>query len=165
MVVTAGLGTAGWVLAAMWMTGELDRNFIIIHTSSWTVENIIGVCNAIHSWQWCCFITIKFSVQIKKKLRLIIDKFNHVHAWTVSMIWISVVLLQVMFFLVEFLLINAFYVKKTPVMWHVKVSFYLSHVFTPHILQTKHLQFGWHSFILIFTHTCNWFMYVQIFKL
>lgn len=123
MVVTAGLGTAGWVLAAMWMTGELDRNFMIIHTSSWTVENIIGVCNAIPSWQWSCFITIKFSVQIKKMLRLLIDKFNHVHAWTVSMIWISVVLLQVMFFFSGIFAYQCFYVKKTPVMWHVKASF------------------------------------------
>jgi hypothetical protein len=49
MVVTAGTGTAGCVLAATWHTGELDRNFIIIHTSSCTVENIIGVCNYI-SW-------------------------------------------------------------------------------------------------------------------
>jgi hypothetical protein len=33
------------VLAEMWHTGELDRNFIVIHTSSGTLENIIGDCN------------------------------------------------------------------------------------------------------------------------
>src|SRR5437870_5533146 len=44
MVTTAGVGTAGWVLDDMWVTGELDRNFIIIQTSSWTVVNIIGDC-------------------------------------------------------------------------------------------------------------------------
>ena len=43
MVTTAGRGTTGWVLAAMCVMGELDRNFINMHTSSCTVVNIIGV--------------------------------------------------------------------------------------------------------------------------
>ncbi len=38
----AGVGTAGCVLEEICVTGELDRNFMIIHTSSGTVENIIG---------------------------------------------------------------------------------------------------------------------------
>ena len=44
MVTTAGVGTAGCVLADMCVTGELDRNFIIMQTSSCIVVNIIGVC-------------------------------------------------------------------------------------------------------------------------
>lgn len=69
MVVTAGVGTAGWVLAATCTTGELDRNFMIMHTSSWFWENIIGLWNQTrnvhqhlpmticHSGVFACFIT------------------------------------------------------------------------------------------------------------
>ena len=45
MVMTAEVGTAGWVLADTCVTGELDRNFMIIHTSSCTVVNIMGDWN------------------------------------------------------------------------------------------------------------------------
>ncbi len=42
MVITAGVGTAGWVFAEMCVTGELLKNFMIIHTSSGVELNIIG---------------------------------------------------------------------------------------------------------------------------
>ena len=52
--MTAGVGTAGCVLAETCVTGELDRNFIIIHTSSGTAENIMGdwkpIKNSIINW-------------------------------------------------------------------------------------------------------------------
>ena len=40
--MTAAEGTAGWVFAETCVTGEFDRNFMIIQTSSCTVVNIIG---------------------------------------------------------------------------------------------------------------------------
>ena len=44
MVTTAACGTIGCVLADTCVTGELDRNFMIIQTSSCTVVNIFGDC-------------------------------------------------------------------------------------------------------------------------
>ena len=41
-VTTEGRGSCGYVLAEMWHTGELDRNFMLMHTSSGMLENIIG---------------------------------------------------------------------------------------------------------------------------
>ena len=34
--------TCGKVFAVMWQMGELERNFMIMHTSSGAGENIIG---------------------------------------------------------------------------------------------------------------------------
>ena len=39
-VTTDGLGSCGKVLAVMWQIGELDKNFIIMHTSSEKRKNI-----------------------------------------------------------------------------------------------------------------------------
>ena len=38
-----------YVLGEMWTMGELLMNFIIMHKSSSTPLNIIGLCNYIHS--------------------------------------------------------------------------------------------------------------------
>ena len=45
MVTTAGCGDCGCVLAATCVTGELDRNFMIMQTSSCKVVNIFGDCD------------------------------------------------------------------------------------------------------------------------
>ena len=37
--------TCGKVFAVMWQMGELERNFMIMHTSSGAGENIIGDWN------------------------------------------------------------------------------------------------------------------------
>jgi len=41
-VTTEGRGSCGNVFAVIWQMGELERNFIIMQTSSGTGENIIG---------------------------------------------------------------------------------------------------------------------------
>jgi hypothetical protein len=41
-VTTEGMGSCGKVLAVMWQIGELERNFMIMQTSSGAGENIIG---------------------------------------------------------------------------------------------------------------------------
>ena len=41
-VTTEGSGNWGNVLAVIWHIGELERNFMIMQTSSGTGENIIG---------------------------------------------------------------------------------------------------------------------------
>jgi hypothetical protein len=43
-VTTEGSGSCGYVFAEMWQMGELDRNFMLMHTSSGMLENIIGDC-------------------------------------------------------------------------------------------------------------------------
>lgn len=46
-MTTAGVGTTGCVLQLTCVTGELERNFIIMHTSSGVDVNIMGVCGGI----------------------------------------------------------------------------------------------------------------------
>jgi len=41
-VTTEGRGSWGYVLAEMWQMGELDKNFMLMHTSSGMLENIMG---------------------------------------------------------------------------------------------------------------------------
>ena len=42
IVTTDGIGSCGNVLAVMWQMGELDKNFMIMHTSSGNGVNIMG---------------------------------------------------------------------------------------------------------------------------
>lgn len=44
-VMTAGVAKPGWVLAATWVTGELEGNFRTMMTSCWAWSvNINGLC-------------------------------------------------------------------------------------------------------------------------
>lgn len=50
-VITAGVTRPGWVLAATWVTGELDGNFRTMMTSCWAWSvNINGLCRRRHYW-------------------------------------------------------------------------------------------------------------------
>lgn len=50
-VITAGLVRPGWVLAATWVTGELDGNFRTMITSCWAWSvNINGLCRRRYCW-------------------------------------------------------------------------------------------------------------------
>lgn len=50
-VITAGVARPGWVLAATWVTGELDGNFRTMITSCWACSvNIKGLCRRRYCW-------------------------------------------------------------------------------------------------------------------
>ena len=50
-VITAGVASPGWVLAATWVTGELEGNFRTMITSCWAWSvNINGLCRRRYCW-------------------------------------------------------------------------------------------------------------------
>ena len=50
-VITAGAASPGWVLAATWVTGELEGNFRTMITSCWAWSvNINGLCRRRYCW-------------------------------------------------------------------------------------------------------------------
>lgn len=50
-VMTAGVAKPGWVLAATWVTGELEGNFRTMMTSCWAWSvNIKGLCRRRYCW-------------------------------------------------------------------------------------------------------------------
>lgn len=50
-VITAGVARPGWVLAATWVTGELDGNLRTMITSCWACSvNIKGLCRRRYCW-------------------------------------------------------------------------------------------------------------------
>lgn len=49
--MTAGVAKPGWVLAATWVTGELEGNFRTMMTSCWAWSvNIKGLCRRRYCW-------------------------------------------------------------------------------------------------------------------
>lgn len=49
--MTAGVARPGWVLAATWVTGELDGNLRTMITSCWACSvNIKGLCRRRYCW-------------------------------------------------------------------------------------------------------------------